>query len=258
MGNLWCQRTVLCGIMGICSFLGLSLAQADENEKLPETLPEASPQRLPRWRGFNLLEMFHREWSNKPFQEKDFQWMAQWGFNFVRIPMDYRIWIIDNNWRLFDESVLQRVDQVVAWGQQYGMHVCLNFHRAPGYTVAGPPEALSLWDSNEAREVCALHWQTFAKRYQGIPSRQLSFNLLNEPAHVDAAVHASVIRQLVGAIRAEDPNRLIMIDGLNYGQQPCEALGALNIAQATRGYVPFRLTHYRAGWIGCAWRRENG
>ena len=56
------------------------------------------------------------------------------------------------------------------------MHVSFNFHRAPGFTVAKPAEARSLWTDAEAQRVCALHWAAFAKRYKGIPSARLSFN----------------------------------------------------------------------------------
>src|SRR4029077_10753076 len=54
---------------------------------------------MPRWRGFNLQEKFTdspEEWAavdpewgrrNEPFVETDFEWMARWGFNFVRLPM---------------------------------------------------------------------------------------------------------------------------------------------------------------------------
>lgn len=214
-----------------------------------ERLPEPSARGLPRWRGFNLLEMFQRDWGNEPFRERDFQWISEWGFNFVRIPMDYRIWIKGGDWERFDEGALQRVDRAVAYGRKYGIHVCLNFHRAPGYTVANPPEATSLWEDAETQRVCALHWATFARRFRGVPNRNLSFNLLNEPSHVDREKHAQVIRLLVSAIRAEDPNRLIIIDGLDYAQHPCEELVPLGIAQATRGYRPSQLTHYRASWV---------
>ena len=106
------------------------------------TLGQAEPsaQELPRWRGFNLLEMFMKNSSSGPFREDDFRLISAWGFNFVRLPMDYRIWIQGDDWNRFDERALRWVDQAVQYGRQYGVHVCLNFHRAPGYTVASPPE----------------------------------------------------------------------------------------------------------------------
>lgn len=212
------------------------------------TQVEPSARELPRWRGFNLLEMFQKSSSPGPFREDDFRLLSQWGFNFVRLPMDYRIWIEGGDWTRFNETALRWVDQAVAYGQRHGVHVCLNFHRAPGYTVASPPEPTSLWTDPVTQQVCAMHWAHFARRYKGIPSSQLSFNLLNEPADIDPEVHARVVGLLVDAIRAEDPNRLIIADGLNYAVTPSWNLVPLGIAQATRGYQPFTLTHYRASW----------
>ena len=52
-----------------------------------------------RWRGFNLLEMFimGNDRTPKEFREEDFQIIRDWGFNFVRLPMDYRYWIKDGD-----------------------------------------------------------------------------------------------------------------------------------------------------------------
>jgi aryl-phospho-beta-D-glucosidase BglC (GH1 family) len=125
---------------------------------------EPSARELPRWRGFNLLEMFMKTSSPGPFKEQDFRLISEWGFNFVRLPMDYRIWIQDDDWTRFNETALGWVDQAVEYGQKYGVHVCLNFHRAPGYTVASPPEPTSLWTDPVAQQVCARHWAHFAWR----------------------------------------------------------------------------------------------
>ena len=215
------------------------------------TLAQGEPtaRELPRWRGFNLLEMFYKGSSTGPFKEEDFKLISELGFNFVRLPMDYRIWIVNGDWTRFNETALQWVDQAVGYGQKYGVHVCLNFHRAPGYTVASPAEPTSLWTDPAAQKACASHWALFARRYKGISNRDLSFDLLNEPSDIDPNVYAQVVTLLVEAIRAEDPNRLIIADGLNYGMIPCWNLVPLGVAQATRGYQPFTLTHYKAGWV---------
>ena len=213
------------------------------------TLPEATPRKLPRWRGFNLLNKFGLEWSNSPFEEKDFEWIAELGFNFVRLPMDYRVWTDPSNPYRLREEELREIDRAVRFGEKYKLHVQLNFHRAPGYTVASPPEPLNLWKDEEVQKICVHHWAQFAKRYKGIPNRRLSFNLFNEPAGVDAEPHRKVVERVVEAIRKEDANRLIVCDGRDWGMTPNEDLTALNVAQATRGYYPFRLTHYRAEWV---------
>ena len=221
---------------------------AQESPTQHQWLP-ATPEKLPRWRGFNLLEKFQLGSGRKPFREEDFRLISQFGFNFVRLPMDYRFWIKGGNWEEFDEATLKEIDQAVAWGAKYGIHVSINFHRAPGYTVAQPPERTSLWTDPQTQDVCAKHWAMFARRYRGIPSERLSFNLMNEPGQVEPKTYVAVVRKLVQAIRGEDPDRLIISDGLQWGTVPVLELRELRIAQATRGYAPFEITHYKASWV---------
>jgi endoglucanase len=221
---------------------------------------------VPRWRGFNLLEKFtHKpgEWmkvapvwgmSNEPFRKSDFEWIAEFGFDYVRLPMSYKCWTDEKDWYSIREDIMQEIDQAVAWGQEYKLHVCINFHRAPGYTIndvlfdPAHKEAKSLWDDEEALDACAFHWRMFAERYKGVSSDRLSFNLLNEPVGTTREKHNAVIRRLVGEIREADPGRLILIDGFQFA--PSFDLIDLDIAQCPRGYAPGQVTHYKATWAG--------
>jgi endoglucanase len=204
--------------------------------------------RLPRWRGFNLLEKF-TERHNAPFRESDFEWMAEWGFDFVRLPLSYRCWSSPERWRDLDEDVLKEIDDSVEFGRRHGVHVNVNFHRAPGYCVNPPAEPFDLWSDEEALEACAYHWAHFARRYKGIPNEHVSFDLLNEPARIPEETYVRVVQALVHAIRAEDAERLIIADGLSWGRDPVHGLATLGVAQSTRGYDPMRISHYRASWI---------
>ena len=212
-------------------------------------LPEPTPEKMPVYRGFNLTDKFYKGSNAGPFQESDFQMICELGFNFVRLPMDYRLWIKDGDWQQFDLEQMAEIDKAIEYGQKYNIHVCMNFHRAPGYTVASPPEKTDLWTDPETQRICAMHWGFFARRYKDIPNKYLSFNLLNEPHGVDKDNFVKVITMLVEAIRNEDPNRLIISDGLSWGMEPCRELDSLNIVQATRGYQPMNITHYKAEWV---------
>jgi endoglucanase len=216
-------------------------------------MPEVPPpiiahNALPRWRGFNLLEKFDAA-RNQPFLESDFALMAEWGFDFARLPMSYLCWTDAADWLAIDESALSDIDQAVAFGRQYNVHVNLNLHRAPGYCVNPPKERASLWSDPAALEAAAHHWAMFAKRYKGIANDALSFDLLNEPADIKPAVYVAVITRLVAAIREEDPDRLIIADGLSWGRKPVPELIALKVAQSTRGYAPNEVSHYKAPWL---------
>jgi endoglucanase len=232
------------------------------------SLPAASAARLPRWRGFNLLEKFIARDLNAPFEERDFAWIAEWGFNFVRLPMSYHCWSSPSNWREIREPVMQEIDAAVELGRRYGIHVCINFHRAPGYSVdRSVMEPFNLWTDTEALEAACYHWAHFAARYKGVSNDNLSFDLLNEPGSrsptervlLTDPEYARVVRALVAAIRRESPERLIIADGLMWGNVPVPALADLGIAQSGRGYTPMPISHWRASWIGGAdkWPRPQ-
>jgi len=95
------------------------------------------------------------------------------------------------------------------------------------------------------------HWRTFAKRYKGIASDRLSFDLFNEPPFMaDQSRYVEIARALIAAIRAEDPQRLIVADGADMGQTPVLGLVDQGIVQSTRGYLPKMVSHYTATWVG--------
>ena len=98
----------------------------------------------PKWYGFNLLEYFSSDsdWmkyfpykNDGMFVEDDFRWIRDWGFNWVRLPMDYRFWTDPQDLRRIQEEKVAPVDRAIRLGDKYGVHVNLCLHRAPGYCI---------------------------------------------------------------------------------------------------------------------------
>ena len=226
------------GLSAMCMLSGFPLEIA-AREKLKDS----------QWRGFNLLNYFTAGYP-KPFDEEEFKWMRDWGFNFVRLPLSYWNWSKPGEYYQMDEKVLADIDNAVRWGQQYGIHVCINLHRAPGYCVNKPEEPENLFRDQSALDGCAYQWSVFARRYKGIASKHLSFNLLNEVADIPDAEYERVVRRLVSEIRNISPKRVIMIDGLQWGGRPLLTIEDLpRIIQCGRGYQPMLISHYEASWV---------
>jgi aryl-phospho-beta-D-glucosidase BglC (GH1 family) len=202
--------------------------------------------RLPRWRGFNLLEKFTLD-GNAPYEESDLDFMAEWGFDFIRLPCDYRIWTVSPG--SYREGPLKDIDQAIAWARARGIHVNLNLHRGPGYCVNPPAEPLDLWTQDEARQQFADQWGMLAARYRDIPSTDLSFDLINEPPDLPGEQYLAAMSAAVTAIRAENHDRLVIADGLAWGRRFVAELVQLKVAQSSRGYDPSLVTHYRAEWV---------
>jgi endoglucanase len=213
------------------------------------------PVQLPRWRGFNITEKVSSE-RQRPFVESDFAWMAEFGFDFARIPLSYWVWSDPESWYEIDKEALKQIDDVVEYGDKYGIHISMNFHRIPGYCVnrrdlepmdlfTGPAE-----EQAEALKAARYHWEVFAERYKRVPSERLSFDLFNEPPWSDSEDRYVVIaNDLVEGIRSKDPDRLIIADGLDIGQTPVYGIVDLDVGQSTRGYLPKMVSHYTATWV---------
>ncbi len=230
---------------------------------------------LPRWKGFNLLDFFSpapggNRGANSS-TEDDFKWMSDWGFDFVRVPMAYpRYLSFDRSKDIrvedvynTDPQVLDQIDQLVFLAQKHGLHVSLNLHRGPGYCInAGFHEPFNLWKDKAAQDAFNFHWGMWAKRYNGISSEKLSFDLLNEPAYIEdmndqfakkslvpGEIYHRVAEGASKAIRAISPDRLIIADGNSGGNNVIPELIDLNLGQSCRGYWPGLVSHYQAPWV---------
>jgi endoglucanase len=214
------------------------------------------PLAFSRYRGFNLTEKAAGGGPRRKFNEEDFEIMEDWGMNFARIPMSYWNWASRDDWYTINDDVFADIDQAVEYGKQYNIHINLNLHRVPGYCINGRDlERMDLFrdlpeNMQKALDATVYHWKLFARRYKGIPSSQLSFDLINEPPKMnDETRYVEIVKALVNGIRAEDPDRLIVADGKDIGRSPMYGITDLGVVQSTRGYDPMSLSHYTATWV---------
>jgi endoglucanase len=250
----------------------------------------------PRWYGFNLLECFSTDsdWmkyfpykNDGLFREDDFRWMSDWGFNFVRLPMDYRFWTDPNDPMKIDERKTEPIDRAVRLGEKHGVHVNISLHRAPGFCILDgmdpvatgihvTPEKTSFYDDRHTLDAFIHQWTFFARRYKGISNERVSFNLVNEPiphltpneraelaeslknqpgaiqreiAARGAKEYARVARAAIVGIRGIDPQRLIVSDGFGGGVTPVPELIGTGVLQSPHDYYPAAVTSYQCEWV---------
>ncbi|MDN5292530.1 MAG: endoglucanase [Anaerophaga sp.] len=237
-----------------------------------------STNNLPRWRGFNILDFFSpQRYIANPTRfaatEQDFKWMADWGFDFVRIPMAYPSYlkydpasgrdITPEETVGFREEAIDAIEQVVYTANKYHLHVSLNLHRAPGFCInAGFHEPFNLWKDEEAQQAFYQHWDMWAKRFKNVSPELLSFDLVNEPCFKEdmndqfspsTAIPGSIYRKVavgcLDVIHRQNADRMVIADGNNGGALVIPELTDLPIGQSCRGYYPHYVSHYRAGWV---------
>jgi aryl-phospho-beta-D-glucosidase BglC (GH1 family) len=205
--------------------------------------------------GFNFLWMFTIERGPaEPPDERALDFLAAEGFNFVRVPTDYRYWIRDFDYFHPDETALAGIDGYLAACRSRGLHLSLNIHRGPGYCInRNDLERHNLWTDEAAQDGFVFQWETFARRYRGVPAAALSFDLLNEPPEIGQygmtrENHAALMRRTAAAIRAIDPDRPLVIDGLAGGNLAMPELADLGATHSGRGYQPMPVSHHQAEW----------
>jgi endoglucanase len=239
-----------CAALPAAGVLGEAVLGAVE-EKAKKSVPGFNLD----WHGFNLLDMFTMR-SKGDWREDDFKWIRDWGFNFVRLPACYRLWINEGDDYRINESMLEKLDRAVELGGKYGIHVCINFHRGPGYSVNREfTEPFNLWKDKAALDAFCFHWKMLAERYKSIGCEKVSFNLINEPPNpsedgrMSRADHERVMRAAIKGIREVSPERTVVIDGMSWSRIPAVELNDLNVVHSTRAYIPMIISHYGASWV---------
>lgn len=236
------------------------------------TAAAKAKNKLPQWKGFNLLDFFSPNPANarEGTTEEHLKWMADWGFDFVRIPMAYPSYvkfdrsknITPEEVRNIDTEATDKVEELVYLAHKYKLHVSLNLHRAPGYCVnAGFHEPYNLWTDQQALDDFCFHWKFWAERFKNVSHKKLSFDLLNEPSNREdmndqhskrGPVPGETYRKMAiaasEAIWSVNKKRLVVADGNNTGSTVIPEIADLNIAQSCRGYVPGIISHYKAPW----------
>jgi len=300
LGSSLPRRSVLISLTAAAGTAAMSPILGGNVARSQKSAAKASALKLnggnPRWYGFNLLEYFSTDpdWmkyfpykNDGMFLEDDFRWMRDWGFNFARLPMDYRFWTDPNDPMKIIEEKVEPIDRAIRLGEKYGVHVNISLHRAPGFCIldgADPavtgihvtPEKTSFYKDPPTLDAFVHQWKFFAQRYKGVSNERVSFNLVNEPflpltpaertelreglkdepqAAVDREIesrgakqYARVARAAIDGIRAIDPERLIASDGFAVATTPVADLFSTGVLQSPHDYYPPEVTHYQAEW----------
>jgi aryl-phospho-beta-D-glucosidase BglC (GH1 family) len=206
--------------------------------------------------GFSLnqIEIFYRIWRDNFITEADIEFIHSLGFNSVRLPMHYDLFLTDDqravrnnvifdtvgnhdgyknaladwyaNGELFVDSNLdgfEMIDRLVDWCGQRGMYVILDLHAAPGaqgaeLNICDGFFGNNLWDFPVFQDVLDELWSSISNRYKSEP-RIAMYEFVNEPNSVPGggqAIHA-LTQRLINTVRDNDDPHLICIQGDAFG-----------------------------------------
>jgi len=206
-------------------------------------LPDVTQNELPsEWQGAGIAARKTRADEYLHFEESDIRVLAENGFNFTRLFFGFstlRYPDFPADARIINEKELEELDQLLAWCMEYDVHLQI----AMSFYLDENGDAKSAMPSNAEEWALAKdYWEALARRYAGIPSKYLSFDLCNEICpweDEEVAFAKSGFTKLVNAIRTTDADRVLLHSFSGYSNEAwAEVLGSLKVAIGCHPYRP--------------------
>lgn len=216
----------------------------------PSNLPEVTQGQFPSdWKGAGLdvRKGFVEEYM--PFEESDIAFLHENGFNFTRLFFHFqtlRYPDFPEDPYLINMRELEDLDRLLAWCMQYDVHLQISMRGYLDENGVNEKESLQRMPQNDkAWALTQAYWTMLTERYAGIPSKYLSFDLCNEiqPEPNELDKQKEKLGEMVGKMRAIDPNRVLLYSQWNMGNiEWTEAFASLGIGVGCHPYAPSFIT----------------
>ncbi|NML66334.1 glycoside hydrolase family 5 protein [Hymenobacter sp. RP-2-7] len=207
------------------------------------------------------VEKFYQQWRATFITKADIDYIAQQGFNCVRLPLHYELFLTAQQravrngvikgtvpyadyvaklreWQQQGElfrkpeqlDAIRLIDQTLGWCAANKLYVVLDLHAAPGAqgtdtNIADALQPNDFWNEPVYQTITNELWATLAKRYKN-DGRIAMYDLVNEPNNVpggNAAIH-TMLERLINTVRAQGDEHLLLLEGNGFGNNYNELL----------------------------------
>ena len=179
--------------------------------------------------GAEKVDEFDKLWMDNNFCEEDMKFLAEQGFNTLRVPMHYKYFTLpiekepiagEQTWV---QEGFDRIDAMCEWAEQYNILLILDMHACPGGQSSGDicdydSSKLSLWESEANRTKLAALWKKIAERYKDVKC-VAAYDLINETNWTLANSNKllwDTFKAIIKAIREVDTNHIVILEGNSY------------------------------------------
>ena len=178
--------------------------------------------------GSKYASTFWERFHNNFVTEDDIEAIAAYGFNSVRIPINWRILLEDEPKLCFIEDGFKIIDRCIDWCEKRNLYVFLDLHGAVGgQTGTHIDDSINNIPRLFIDEHCYSRtlelWRELARRYR---DRWIvgGYDLLNEPLSGDHKKYTDRLSKFyddcIKAIREIDSRHMIIIEGTDGSSNP--------------------------------------
>lgn len=173
--------------------------------------------------GAERAEFFFERFVTHFFDDADAAFIAEMGFNVVRIPFHYRLFEDDDRPMEIKEKGFSYLDRAVSMCARHGVRTILDLHTLPGWQnqdwhCDNPTHVATFWQHRHFQDRVVNLWRAIAEHYRG-DARIAAYNPVNEPADPTERVFAQFSREIVAQIRDVDPDHIIILEGNRYAKE---------------------------------------
>jgi len=172
--------------------------------------------------GKEKKEEFFRLYRQNYISEKDIAFLAESGFNAIRVPLHHKFF--SPNFREFTTDGFDLLGPIVSACRENNIYLILDMHAAPGgqntsdFSDSDGQTAKLFTEFENQRWLCST-WKYIANHYKN-ESVIAAYDLLNEPVlpwGVSTNEFKNLYQLMIDSIRTVDPNHIVIIEGNWYG-----------------------------------------
>ncbi len=168
---------------------------------------------------------FWKEFRDNYYTYEDIKFVKDCGFNSVRVPFNYRLFVLEGPENKWINTGFEMLDRVIEWCEKENIYVILDMHCAPGgQTGDNIDDSFGypfLMVDDYAQDLITRIWERIAERYKD-RKIVLGYDLMNEPiAHYFEDENLGVnleplYKKITSAIRKVDSNHIIILGGARW------------------------------------------